>query len=132
MAGVMSRLVVVDRDRLGSSRGKMEGMVCSSAKMGCKGFSRDKRLVILNLDHRQIRGTGTIMVAGGMRNKVFKVQILVEVLVSLIKDLLMKTGIRTIEVIFRIVDHIGSSSIIIGHIAEIIIVVLVMGDLETL
>jgi hypothetical protein len=56
----------------------------------------------------------------------------VEVLVSLIKDLLMETGIRTIEVIFRIVDPIGNSSILIGHIAEIIIVVLVMGVLGTL
>jgi hypothetical protein len=73
MAGVISRLVVVDRDRKGSNRGKMEGKVCSSAKMGCKGFSRDKRLVVLNLDRHQIRVTGTIMVAGGMRSKVFKV-----------------------------------------------------------
>jgi hypothetical protein len=129
MAVVILRLGVVARARKVSNRGKRARLGSSSAKMDFKGF---KVLVVLNLDPRPIRTSRTIMLAGGMRSKGSKVLTQVEVSEILTKDLLMATAISTIEVISRIVGHIDSSTIIIGHIVETIFVVMVLGLIVTM
>jgi hypothetical protein len=127
MAVVILRLGAVARARKVSSIGKRACLGSSSAKMDFKGFSNVKILVVLNLDPRPIRTSGTIVLAGETRSKGSKVLTQVEVSENLIKDLLMATAISTIEVISRIVGHIGSSTIIIGHIVGTIFVVMVLG-----
>jgi hypothetical protein len=123
MAVVILLLVVEGRARRVFSQGKMEDKGSSSARVILKISSHAKILVVLSLDHLQIRISEVIMGGGETMIKVFKAQISTVVLVSSIKVLLMEIATSSTEVIIHTVGLIGSNTITIGlTIVEIIIV----------
>jgi hypothetical protein len=123
MAVVILLLVVEGKAHRGFSPGKMEGKGSSSARVILKISSHVKILVVLSLDHLQIRISEAMVGGGGTMIKVFKAQISAVVLVSSIKVLLMAIAISSTEVTTHTVGLIGSSTTTIGLIIMEIIIV---------